>query len=307
MDTANNIKTRYLDLLDNSDKFDQLLFFVGQGADSYALLREKDFDSEEIRASANFLKSSGLWNEKTPMPFISLGCGTADYDAALIKLIAETIPVSYVGIDSSESMLNIAKKRLEPLDIWKHFIAADILYPQHIRSQLKTLGVLEQGSKLWAIFGGLFGNMKQDKIMEVLSQLLDIGDYLYIDIAIKLNEEAIETVKLRYLNFAQRYKIYFDRFYKITGIPGDVGHIITTLKESDDSGTATFSYEFSFNKAWGKYGKGRRIHLLDIRVFDKEGLIKKMDSYGFSYCKMFSVEDQDAGICGGTLLFQKLL
>lgn len=221
------------ELLDNlmSRDLEQKFQYLEEGASLFY----RGFDSKEENELNEFLGPSDYANfffdnfslkNGEKVAIVSLGCGNASPEKKLLReLEKREIDVTYFGVDSSKEMLDLAEENLSDVNIKKKFILADItteVFEDEISSMLQ-----EYQQRFFSFLGGTFNNPNQTSIADRLFNLLEKGDFLWLDITTRKDLSATNNMRLywQYEQYLQDKEEMNSTFYplKKVGLDMDSG------------------------------------------------------------------------------------
>ncbi|AHB99184.1 class I SAM-dependent methyltransferase [Francisella noatunensis subsp. orientalis] len=291
------IYNRYIELLHKKHIFNHSLFYIDKSVENYNTHRKNEHSDSDLSDEINIIKKIFSDNKNQEYLFVSIGCRSGLEDTTLLK--SKNYDITYLGVDSSERMLEAAKSNLIDINIQKNFLLCDVLnsiYDLKIFIEKNFAGKI----KLIVINGGTFGNFSwsdNEKIM----MLLNKDDYFYIYIATQANFLDIKNLRKRYLSAIKISEIVFKPFYQTLNLKISDGNF--NLEEyNDDSMSTTFKYTFIFSKNINKYlMKDDEVEVLKIRVYQEHKLISKLKEKNIYFIDSYKINTEMPAI---KILFQ---
>jgi hypothetical protein len=284
---VHDIRERYIE--------QKLLYIDREGAERYYELHHKNKSGLQNQFSDNdyyeFL-SKNLPQERVKTAVVSLGCGNAERERGTIeKLIANGYEVIYIGIDASTHMLNMAEEQLAHIDIEKYYVKTDITSKDFKDEVIKLTKDCDM--RIFTFLGGTIGNVNQTNIADVLYDLLNDQDILWLDTVIRADLSMERNLRIfnRYSSYINDEKImeYFFHPLAHVGVPYESGQMHLKTQEETSVGALMFTFYFHINKKTVLNIKGETIHLLpneeikliNIRVYHPETLISFFAGHEF--------------------------
>ncbi len=222
----------------------QNLFYLLNGASSFYSYRSTELAQIGSHDELRFFRRQPFWSPDCRMAFVSLGCGNAGAEKPLLQQMhAEGCNVRYIGIDSSDSMLELAAANLADSDFPQTFALADFGLPE-FPQQVEAL-TSDCDACIFAMMGGTFGNFDQSMIADLLGRLVPPKAYLYLDVVpMYAAEDANLKLRSRFSQLPENLRLFFDRLLELLGLTRDDGEIYGV--ESDDGVVSTIRYTFYF-------------------------------------------------------------
>ena len=114
---------------------------------------------------------------------VSLGPGDGRLDAAVIEsLHATTSLVSFVGVDASRHLLELASSRLAASTAAQEGVPFDLIHGDFFELSPKELPPTARGvSRLFVLLGLTFGNYREGGLLSDIADLLGTDDLLLLD------------------------------------------------------------------------------------------------------------------------------
>ena len=225
---------------------------------------------------------------------ISLGCGNAKKEKDILdKIYEDGYNFLFYGVDSSEGMVDLAEKELAGSKFDYKLACADFSKEDFI-SELKE-ELSEFDFRLYAFIGCTFGNVEQDYMADILYDMLNEGDKLWMEVAVRseINERGDITLFERYLKYLDqgvRRDFYF-RPLKEIGIPYENGEMFLSMVKEENLNDLKFIFRFKVLKKTVVCFDGRTVTLLPgtvvdlitIRVYDPDGLVNFFKERNFKF------------------------
>jgi hypothetical protein len=268
----------------------QNLFYLLNGASSFYSYRSAELAEIGSHDELRFFRQQPFWSPACQIAFVSLGCGNAGAEKPLLQQMhAEGCGVRYVGVDSSESMLELAAANLTDSAFPQTFALADFGLPEFPK-QVQAL-VRDCDARIFAMMGGTFGNFEQTMVADLLARVVPQGAYLYLDVVPMYGaEEANHRLRARFSQLPENLRLFFDRLLSVLGLAREDGEIFGV--ESDDGVVSTIRYTFYFRPlheimitCLGEEAvltPEDRVELISIRAYEVESLQAFMNQRGFA-------------------------
>ncbi len=308
-----SLEADYLAEFLETKRVPQNLFYLLEGAHSFYTYRNADVAQIAWQDECAFFEEQPFWSPASRYAFVSLGCGNAGPEKMLLRHFVECgRPVHYIGVDSSQAMLDLAAETLREEAFRKTYVLADFAqpdFPDRLRGLVEGFDV-----RIYAMIGGTFGNFEQSRIAEILSDLLAAGDYLYLDI-VPLHESGEENDRLRarFSRLPENLRLFFDRLLASLGLSREHGEIVSSA--DGDGGLNTIRYTFYFEASERitfpcldlevDLAPGERVELLSIRAYDIESLRQFLADWGFAFVDTCVPDAGGLGHLWQRLLFVK--
>lgn len=127
----------------------------------------------------DFYKKNIEINSSWNLDIISLGCGNSENEVSILENI-NTKNISYYWVDSSKSMLELSVENLKHLNLNKKFICTDFS-TNIFRQELQQL-TFNSDDKVFVFFSNTFWNIQHTNIIDILQNLLNKGEKLWLDL-----------------------------------------------------------------------------------------------------------------------------
>jgi len=307
------LESDYLAEFQKTRRVPQNLFYTNEGAEAFYLYRQPDFAELGCAAECAFMASRGLWEAGDRLAFISLGCGNGQAEKSLLTALHDDgVPVSYFGVDSSRAMLELARANLADAEFTSRFVLADFA-ADHFVSRLRAL-TAGHDVRIYAMMGATFGNFDQEFIARVLQQLLEPGDYLYLDVVPRYCEDGADAALCdRLSRLPQNMEGFFDSLLRRLCIDRASGEVFgkQVAEERLDTIRYTFCFRaeeqirFPYFEGAATLDAGECIELLTIRAYNPEALRAFLDSYGFETLDSFVPDAGQLSHLWQRLLFRR--
>ena len=248
----------------------------------------------ESLESKDFIK---MWNKNIKstnehIAFISLWCGNSQTEASILSQ-TDTKNVDYYWIDSSVGMLDLTNENFKNLDVKYKLISSDFTSRQ-LRFELEQL-TKKYDKRVFTFFSNTFGNIQHTKIIDILYNLLNKWDKIWLDVrlrkwlSVKDDLEIVKTVS-KDVERPETITSYTRTLTELWVWKNDGELKMKSMKEpSINALKCEFLYEFH-NKStvsvkWDDMIilPGESIKLLRIYIYDAEGLINFFEEHGFKF------------------------
>ena len=241
LDTLEN---KYLSEFISQGRVPQNLFYLLNGATAFYSYRNGDLAQIAWEDEYRFFKGQDFWRKDRRIAFISLGCGNAGPEKMLLRQMqADGHDLHYVGVDSSDRMLELAAENLSEDTYRQSFVLADFSDPA-FAGQLRRV-VQEDDVRVYAMIGGTFGNFDQTHVADLLANLIPPCDYLYLDVVpTQPTEHQNAKLRMRLSHLPDNLSGFFDRLMGALGLSREMGEILR--EERSDGALETLRFTFSF-------------------------------------------------------------
>ncbi len=295
------IKERYID---------QKFFYIGDGA---KLCYEADKKTKRPHLVTEAMKFSFYPHKLLSSyntAFISLGCGKVFTERNILEELSRmNSKVTYIGIDSSRAMLDLAISNTYKINIPKYFIFSDFTQ-NSFRKDVQEI-VKNYEKRIFGFLGGTFGNFNQTFLINTLYNLLFSGDYLFFNIVPlknNVNEKYYYDIYKTYPYKGNKLDFYLNPLKQV-GIKDSDGDVELECIESNLSDKYNMQFYFRFKNTVDlniqsekiKILKDEKISIMSIRLYDITKLVAFVEAPGFKVIS--NVEDNSKM---RLLLFQKL-
>jgi len=275
--------------------FKQKAFYFGDGAKRYYSLgkNEKNSFQYEKKGYYNFLKESFLDGEKK-FSIVSLGVGNASKEKELLEELLKTeYDFSFFGVDSSRDMVELANQNLEALNVSGKLICADFSLPKFLTKLQKEVHLYDK--RLYAFLGSTFGNVEQSYMADILYDLLNEKDSLWLEVPVRLGDSEKENLQIfqKFLKTLSddTHKQFFLQPLLELGIAEEDGELSVHVANEEDVDALKVCFQFRMKnkKKIVVDGStiillpGNSIDLLTARVYTPEGLIHFFKERNFEF------------------------
>jgi SAM-dependent methyltransferase len=284
-----SLEADYLGAFLRERRIPQNLFYHLDGAQSFYSYRSHDIAQIAWEDESQFFQQQPLWRDSERVAFVSLGCGNSASEKPLLRRMATAgHTVNYIGVDSSASMLELAAENLSDAEYERTFVLADFMlddFPRRLAEQ-----VLEADVRIYALIGGTYGNLDQTEIADMLSRLVQQGDYLYLDVVPRYASEADDdSLRARLSKLPDNMPSFFDGLLGLVGLSRAQGRFLR--EESRDGPLNTIRYTFYFQLTdpvrvtcldqEAVLHPGEVVELISIRAYDPDALVAFLGQRGF--------------------------
>lgn len=227
-----------------------------------------------------------------PVSFISLGSGNSEREHDLITDIQNHYDLTYYGIDSSRDMLQMWIETMQDVS-WcqKNFLCADFSSTDFKR-ELNNMTHFNE-YRIFAFIGNTFGNITQTNIIDILYNLLNPGEMIWLEVCLRQwlhAKDDMETSADRYEKMKVFEKSLFYPLKKI-GVPYDNGFLTMTCQKEVGLNALQCIYSFKFTQKTVIESKwetitilpDEKVSLLKIYLYDPDGLIYFFQEHWFDF------------------------
>ncbi len=279
-------------------EFEQKALYLGNGAKNYysrhASCLEEYEEDYDPNTNLQFFNKNIKLKENSNLIIVSLGCGDGRAEKEMLnKLYEEGKKFTYIGIDSSENMINLIKKNYSETKFKKMFLVAD-MGSETLHKKLRDL-VKDYDGRLFTLFGNTLGNIPQSYIADILRNITVKGDKLWLDINITKNLNDINTARiferyLKYLNNSEDVNFTLMPLKNI-GFPLENGELILNMEKEQSLKALNFKFIFLV-KTFTEITIGSEIFtflpeevitMSEIRVYDIDSLINFFEKRKFKF------------------------
>lgn len=291
-DINNGLRNRWLE---------QKVLYLQEWADLYyedknqdEIFWPNDFSIEEL---IDIGIKDNLWNVKGKnKAFISLWCGDSSIEKGIFRIVGDRFwKINYFGVDSSRSMLSMSiKNLLEFKSMDKKYVCAD--FSTNVFKRELTQMTSGYDGRVFAFLSNTFGNINPTNIVDILYNLLNKWERIWLDVRLRQWTKAKDDMDL--FNMYNKYlktksKIFFlplKRYW----VPFEHGKMILSTHNEDSLGAIRFDFSFLFTKKTKIMAKNEEIVVLpkeiikiqQIYAYDPDLLIKFFQEHGFNLIKM---------------------
>jgi len=311
---APDLEFDYLADFQQHKKVRQNLFYTTEGAETFYTYRGEELAEMCSDDECAFFARQPFWTADRRIAFVSLGCGNAGPEKPLLHTAyASEYPVTYFGVDSSRTMLNLAQQNLAGEPFPKTFVLADILRPDFVDKWRPLLA--EYDAQVYAMLGGTFGNFEQAVIAEALARIVPAGDYLYLDV-VPQYETPDKNAQLRdrLVRLPQNLSQFFDSLLEKLCIDQDAGELVGEEIYEEDVDALRYVASFRVREAleFPCFGgivrclPGESIELMNVRAYKPAALQRFMADWGFRYLDTYTPDVGNLAHLWQRFLFQRV-
>jgi hypothetical protein len=140
------------------------------------------------------------------------------------------------------------------------------------------------------MIGGTFGNLDQVLVADLLTDLIAVGDYFYLDVVpLYESDEANRRLRQRLSNAPENLSAFFHRLLGMLGLTLEQGKIVTVESGDRVGDTSRFAFYFEPTAPIRVFCldretdllPGERIELMSIRAYDVSSLVRFLEQRGF--------------------------
>lgn len=308
-----SLETDYLAEFIETKRVPQNLFYLLNGASSFYSYRNRDLAQIAWQDEYRFFARQPFWTGDRRFAFISLGCGNAGPEKMLLRHMANhDYRVDYVGVDSSEAMLELAAENLEAEPFDQRYVLGDFTYAD-FQDNLHDL-VDGYDLRVYAMIGGTFGNFEQTWIADLLAGLIPDGDYLYLDV-VPMYADEVQNMKLRdrFAHLPENLQTFFDKLLDRLGLRREDGRIVAEQTSDGDLHTIRSTFYFVPDEALAfaclgegvTLDAGERVELMSIRAYDVASLKTFLAARGFAFVDTYVPDVGNLNHLWQRMLFRK--
>lgn len=276
-----------------NEEIDQWFLYLWEGWSAYYNSKNQTYTNKEILSNEDYLEfSKKCFTPWESTVFISLGCGNSETEKFIMSNLSDDYNVDYIWVDTSSEMIQMSSDNLKELKNGKKFLRADF-GSDEFKNEINNL-CKNYDRKVFVFFWGTFGNIKYTKIINILYNILDENDKIWIDVGIRTGKKVEDDLKLfeiykTYLSNKNDKKKFLLNKIINDGINPDDGEIILESTEHTESEALQFSFYFKFNKKVSidiknyniVFLPAYKIKLLQIYRFGVEGFINLLEWHNF--------------------------
>ncbi|MCH2189101.1 L-histidine N(alpha)-methyltransferase [Candidatus Gracilibacteria bacterium] len=242
---------------------------------------------------------------------ISLGCGNSEVESSFYS-DGRNNNMDYVGVDSSQSMLNFSEKQFENYPNTNTKLVKIDFMDKNFHYIMNGI-TQSYDKKIFAFFGATFGNIPYRTIMNTLYNMLEKGEQVWISIGLRQGTTLHDDNA-----YCEKYHQSLSDKFGIGGLVFNVlekhgislqdGKLGIKFEENDEINSVSFKFIFQFkrkikiiiNNTHIQFQPNQEIELYTIQRYTPEGLIELFESYGFKF-----IEKQTKEL-SGQFLFEKI-
>jgi hypothetical protein len=291
----------------------QHTFYMARGAEAFYTYRGTDLRRIRWQEETAFFQKQPFWTDEDSLSFISLGCGNGEPEKqTLFHLAGVGSQIDYFGVDTSRKMLQMAQAGWKNAPLNVTWILADFSRPDFAARLSGQLA--GKGARLYAMFGGTFGNFRQKFIARTLGRIMRSGDYLYLDVVpIESDPGRLSGLRGRFARLPENYALFFSHLLSLLSIHPEAGMIKTTEihEKFPESICYTFSFLFQIQSSILYAGRripvnsGDRIDLLSIRAYNTASLQTFLEEWGHRMIDTFNPHAGNLPHRWSRILFQR--
>jgi hypothetical protein len=308
-----SLETDYLAEFVETKRVPQNLFYLLNGATSFYSYRNHDLAQIAWQDEYRFFARQPFWSRDQRAAFISLGCGNAGPEKMLLRHMANhDYRVDYVGVDSSEAMLELAAENLASEPFRQSYVLGDFTHSD-FHDGLHEL-VADYDRRIYAMIGGTFGNFEQVWIADLLADLVLAGDFFYLDV-VPMYADEVQNMQLRdrFSRLPDNLYTFFDKLLDRLGLERADGDIVAEQTSDDDLNTlrSTFYFKPHEDLVFACLGqdvslrRGERVELMSIRAYDVDSLTTFLGDRGFARMDTYVPDVGNLSHLWQRMLFQK--
>lgn len=251
------------------------------------------WDSLETEDFINMWNNE-IKNEDEKIAFISLWCWNSQTEYNILNQ-TNTKNVDYFWIDASDWMLELTHNMFKKLDCNYKLISSDFT-SRELRFELEQL-TKKYDKKIFTFFSNTFWNIQHTKIIDILYNLLNKWDKIWIDVRlrkwtnVKDDLDVVNTVA-RDLHREETIESYTRTLIELGVWKNDWELKMKSMKEASINALkCQFLYEFK-NKStvsikWDEITilPWESIKLLIIYIYDSQWLINFFEEHWFNFIK----------------------
>lgn len=241
---------------------------------------------------ADFIYEHCLGNKQHKVAITSLACGNCSKEKRLIERMSnDAYDFIFMGMDSSKSMLQIAEETLHDTHGNIRLICSDFSSPS-FRQEVSRL-IKEYDQRIFFFLGSTIGNISLTNIADTLSNTLEKGDMLLLDVITRPDESQESDVKIfqkyaSYLDIPELVTFYFNPLERI-GVPFENGEMTLQMFKEESTGALRFEFGFLFKvKTRLNFREenitilpGENITINTIRVYDPNKFLSFFTEHDF--------------------------
>jgi len=286
-----DLEIDYLTEFQRTKKVEQNLFYTTEGAETFYTYRDADLEQIKWEDEYAFLARQYFWRMDKNITFVSLGCGNAGPEKMLLHHAhAEGYHITYFGVDSSSSMLQLADANLAQESFDRNFVLADFSTAP-FRQKLHEL-IAGDDVCIYAMLGGTFGNFDQRAIAGILDRTVGVGDYVYLDVVPRYASDAQnQQLRNRLSQLPRNLDRFFAHLLEKLCIPQESGELFgeETSEQALDAWRYAFFFQAKEELTFPCYGgsltlvPGECLELMNVRAYNPASLKDFIESQGFVF------------------------
>lgn len=292
---------------------DQKFLYQWEWAESYYKL----IDSDKLYKSKNSLSLEDdmliFWEENCfntdNIAMISLGCWKSIVEKYIFLNTHKRNKIDYFWVDSSKEMLELSIENLKDLEINKKFICSDFS-TKEFRDELEQL-TNNYEKRIFTFFSNTFWNINHTNIIDILLEILNKGEQIWMDVRLRENNSAVNNMKIFNIHEeASKNEStikFFSNIFIVNNIPYENWFISRSMKEEEWLNALKMEFFFNFTKKTEINLRGKiiflpneKIKLMQIYYYDPEKLIEFFEQHHFK------LVNKQIKWLRGQFLFEKL-
>lgn len=292
------MRERIVDTLRKHKEIPQNALYLDSGSELFYVRPGRDYF---FKTHYPFLKDAAFKkSEKTA--FISMGCGNASPEKETLQnlLGQDGYEVTYFGVDSSLSILEMAREELQDIDIQKHFICADF-GTTRFKQEMARL-TRDYDVRVYAFFGSTIGNLDPDYLADLITDLMHPGDYLHVDGIIRPGVSAKDdrNVYEQFMHHLNTSQDFIAHPLLTFGIHPENGEFFLEMRPEKSLNSLLVAFKFRFKDKvhveyrdnWMTFLPGSEIEIITARALNPEGLVLFFKERGFAPQKQDVKDDR---------------
>ena len=261
-----------------------------------ALLMSSDIEQFGLQYACNKDKNTML---------ISLWCGNALTEKSLLrKMVDNNYAFTYMWVDTSKRMLEIATDSIKDIDNLSYYFLCADFGSNVFKKEFNDLVSREHDDRIFMFLGNTFGNILPTNIIDILANLLNKEEKIWIGVCLRRGTRTIDDLKdfEMYTSWAQTPSV--EDFllstlysYWVKKWSWEIAVRSTKVKVLN---AITYTISFAVKKKINlslRYGSvillpGEEIELIKIHAYDPDSLVSFFEEHNFNFvakqCKEFS-------------------
>ncbi len=280
-------------------KLEQKFLYLNKWWDHYYNFKEADKVYEESNFTAEDLIEIWIkWNviEDENTAIVSLWCGKCVMEKDIFSQIWDSYNIDFFWVDTSRNILETALEEMKELENIKSYFIRSDFSSNDFKTELNQL-TQEYKKRMFVFFSNTFGNIGHTNIIDILYNLLNKWESLWLDVRLRAGTSAKDDLKLadlssNYLKNEKYLKFYLYPLEKI-GIPTENGKIVRKTRKEPSINALRFQNSFLFTKKTEIEIKKEKIvilpwekiNMLQFYVYDADGLINFFKEHNFKLIK----------------------
>lgn len=297
--SEDEIRDTFFENLRRHKIVDSAIYYLDKGAQSYYEISASNTSLHE-NIHLDILKK----NITDIDTLISLGCGNSLREKLIISHFNHNKNIDYIGIDSSMTMLDLSMKTFEGFEICKYLACADFSSPK-LRTYIKDK-TQKRNNNIFTFLGATIGNLGIEYSMDLISDMVQKGDYLLFDVRVRQSNELIEDRRLyeyyrdNYAHDESNNKNIFDAIESF-GITKEGGTVGIEMNNNEALNSLNIKLKYLVKNTINHLYKNRNMcllpgDLLTLKTYlavDKDSLSQYLINRGFE--KVDIVEKDEFG------------